>query len=233
MRKILLFALILASTMLHAQLPQVILTKTKKVIAFDENYDGTIYKDTWKKKSIVVDEKSGSYEAKLRYNIYSDRIEVKDASGLQSLVKSAPIHVKIDDDYYYYCEFKTRRERPKKGYFVLVHLADDFKIYKKYDLDIKQPNDNTNFNTEQGKPGIIKLVTTYYLEEHNTIVELPLKKKEMLALFEAKHNELEKFFKNEKIKLRKEEDLIKFVSHFNSLTGTSRQRGLLSNLTPR
>ena len=211
-----------------AQLPKSILKPVQRVSVFDD-YDGTIYERLSYKISYVTDEISGNYTAELRYNIYTDAIEYKSDSNVYELNKRNTLSVRIEDDYFYYCEFRTDRGLKRDGYYVLVELNDTYRIYKKYELIIKEPQQNTM--TQLSEPGSIKQTTTYYLEERGTVVELPMKKKDLLSIFSDKENELEEYMKKEKIRLKKEEDLIRLVARYNAIKNMDDRssKSLLSN----
>ena len=57
-----------------AQLPAQLLNPTEKTTIF-ESYVGTIYAHKEYLNSNTIDEKTGTYNALLRYNIFSDVIE--------------------------------------------------------------------------------------------------------------------------------------------------------------
>jgi len=182
-----------------------------------DTYDGgeSVYLQTIFKKSQVIHEKSSTYNAKLRYNIHTDAIEYQTSKGAFRLNKAKDIHIRIGKDYFYYCNFKDHRGKKKEGYYVLVDHTDRYRIYKKYHVDITDPLlTNTRVLTAKG---VIRRATRYYLEEAQRIIELPLKRKEMLALFNDKTTELKTFIKKKKIRLRKEEDLMHFIAFYNAL----------------
>ncbi|UZO81189.1 hypothetical protein NBT05_01640 [Aquimarina sp. ERC-38] len=229
MRKILLLPFVCIVQIVVAQLPQSLIEPTKKVVMFEE-YEGSIYNSLKFSNASVIDEKSGTFEAKLRYNIYLDIIEHKNENGLYKLVTSPTTHARIDNNYHYYCEFRNQRGLKQSGYYILVELNERYRIYKKYDLDIRNPvKKSASINVLE--PGKIRKEVTYYLEERGTIMELPVDKKEMLAVFSDKADDLKSYMKSEKIKLRKEEDLVRLVSRYNSLKsdGNLPARTLLSN----
>ncbi|MDY8136683.1 hypothetical protein [Aquimarina sp. 2201CG5-10] len=228
MRKILLFLCLISSPLLFAQLPQSLVKSIKRTTTFDD-YEGSIYMKSRYKEASVIDEKSGTFDANLRFNIYTDAIEYTINSNLYEVMKRPTIHVRIDGDYLYYCDFKNQRGLKRSGYYVLVELNEKYRIYKKLTLNITEPEKNTL--TQLGEPGRIKSITTYYLEENGMIMELPTSKKDMLATFSDKQEELKKYIKKEKIRLRKEEDLIRFVARYNALKSidSSPSRSLLSN----
>ncbi len=234
MKKTLLLFCALISTTLIAQLPRNLLVSTEKVTMYDE-YEGGLYMKSRYKESSVIDEKSGTFDAKLKYNVYSDQLEFTTPSDeLFAITKSPTIHARIDGDYFYYCNFKTQRGVKKDGYYVLVELNDQYRIYKKLTTEIIDPVAQASLvkkTTDGEDVGKIKILTTYFLEESGVIMELPMNKKEMLAAFNDKENELEQYLKKEKLRIRKEEDLIRLVARYNALKSSNSgiSRSLLSN----
>ncbi|MHA7056015.1 hypothetical protein ACWGOQ_0002260 [Aquimarina sp. M1] len=216
------------SSVLFAQLPQSLLKPTERLSTFDE-YDGSIFESLRYKDASVIDEKSGTFDTKLRYNAYTDALQHKKGSDLFELVKSTTTHARIDGDYYYYCEFKTQRGLKRPGYYVLVELNERYRIYKKYVVKITEP-DKKGSVSGTATPGKVQIRTDYFLEERGTIMELPTSKKEILAALGDKEEELKAYMKKERIKVRKEEDLIRLVSRYNALksTGANPSRTLLS-----
>ncbi len=228
MKKILLLLLLIITPTLWAQLPKSLLRSTERVSTYDE-YNGSVYAKSRYKESSVIDEKAGTFDAKLKYNIFTDALEYNQGSKLFEVIKSATIHARIDGDYFYFCDFKNQRGRKREGYYVLVELNDRYRIYKRFTLDIKDPPPSTL--TQVSEPGELKMVTTYYIEEAGMIMELPMNKKDMLATFSDKETELREYLKKEKIRLKKEEDLIRLVSRYNALKSSdaSPTQSLLSN----
>ncbi|TSE08187.1 MULTISPECIES: hypothetical protein [Aquimarina] len=217
------------SSLSFAQLPKSLVTDIQEDYTYSD-YTGSVYMNPSYKESSVIHEKSTTYHAKLRYNIQTDAIEYKSQSTLYELVKNQTTHVRIEENYFYYCNFKNQRGLSRPGYYVLVELTDLYSIYKKYSLSITDV-ENQGISGSAVKPGKIRQVITYYIEEAGVIMELPLNKKEMLATFSDKENELKEYLKKEKIRLKKEEDLIRFVARYNALksSDSSPSHSLLSN----
>lgn len=233
MRKILQFLFLIISPVLFAQLPQSLLKPAKRISTFDE-YDGSIFKSLRYKDASVIDEKSGTFDAKLRYNAYSDALEFKRGSDLFELLKNPTSHARIDGDYFYYCDFKTQRGLTRPGYYILVELNERYRIYKKYSVKITEPNKKGSASGT-ASPGKVQIKTKYYLEERGIIMELPMNKKKILAALNDKEEELKIYIKKEKIKVRKEEDLIRLVSRYNALKSSdgNLSRSLLSTRSRR
>ncbi len=228
MRIILLYLFLVISPALFAQLPISLLTPTERINAFDD-YEGSMYMKGNYKESSIIDEKTGTFDAKLKYNFYTDALEYAKNSDLYVVNKNTTIHARIDGDYFYYCEFKTQRGLREEGYFVLVELNDRYRIYKKFTSKILNKIEGT-IQRESTK-GEIRMITTYYLEEAGVIMELPMNKKGMLAAFSDKKEELIQYLKQTKIRFRKEDDLIRLVSRYNALKNSDSgpSRSLLSN----
>ncbi len=232
MKKIATILILFATTSVFAQLPESLLVPTQRATAYDD-YEGTVYSKTKYQESSIIDERSGTHNAKLKYNISTDALEYKKDENLYHIEKQPTIHARIDGEYFYYCNFKNPRGVDRPGYYILVELNDQYRIYKKYTLKIKDPINNEV--THSHMPGELRMIVTYYLEENDMILELPMNKKEMLASFSDKEEELKAYLKKEKIRFRKEEDLIRLVARYNALKSndTTRTRSLLSNVMRR
>ncbi len=228
MRKILHVLFFLATPLLFAQFSQPI-ELTEKVSEL-EKYAGSVYINKEYQKANVIDEKSGTYDTRLKYNIYTDALEHTVGGKLHEVIKTPTTYARIDNDYYYYCNFQSDRGRSKRGYYVLVEMNDLYRVYKKYDLKITEPKEMDPM-TGSAVTGKIKVVTTFYLEEDGVLQELPMNKKDFLSAFSDKEEELKQYIKKEKIRLKKEEDLVRLVARYNALkySETSPSQNLLSN----
>lgn len=229
MRKSLQWLILLTCPILFAQVPQYMLKSSERISQFDK-YAGSIYSNKEFQKADIIDENSSTYELKLNYNIYTDAVECKMGNELFEITKKPNLYVRINDEYYYYCNFKTQRGIRKNGYYILVELNDAYRIYKKFKVKITDPVEMETMpgNFTMGK---IKLTTTFYLEENETILELPLNKKDILLAFSDKEKELKDYIKKEKLKLKKEEDLLQLVAKYNALKNinSNLSRSLLSS----
>lgn len=231
MRNYLQILFVLVTTTIFAQLPETIIEPAKKVDLFD-NYKGSIHKFKKHKEAIVIDESTGTFNGKLNYNIYLDIIEYINKDDVHQLVKSPTVYANIKGDYFYYCNFKNSRGQKREGYYILVEHSNTYSVYKRYSLKITPPDELDIDPLTGGIPsGDLKTVTTYYLEENGSILELPVGKKDLLATLSDKQEELKKYMSEEKINPKKEEGLLKLVSRYNALKSqsTNPTRSLLSN----
>ncbi|RZS98841.1 hypothetical protein [Aquimarina brevivitae] len=211
-----------------AQLSQSIARPIQKPSAFND-YDGSVYERVAFRKAEISDKQHGTHIAELRYNIHTDALEYENDNGYFELYKRTTLNVRFDDEYFYYCKFKNERGADREGYYVLIEKHENYSIYKKYDLEFREPKRVTMTQVEES--GKINQVITYYLEERGVITELPMRKKDFLAIFRDKETELEDYMKEERIRLRKEEDLIRIVSRYHALKNIDGDisNGLLTN----
>ncbi|MFC5047259.1 hypothetical protein ACFSTE_07950 [Aquimarina hainanensis] len=230
MIKFLPYLLFFTSTVVLAQLPKSLVEPSERVTMFDD-YNGSIFTSSSFKDASVIHEKSGTFDTKLRYNIYLDILEYKSQDELYHVTKSPTVHARIDGDYFYYCDFVNQRGLERKGYYVLVQMNENYSIYKKFTLKITEPESASRIMTSTPEPGRLKTIRTYYLEENGVIMELSLDKSEILATLEDHGDALKKYMKSEKIKLKKEEDLIQLVAKYNALKNSedSSNRSLIVN----
>ncbi len=229
MRNLLQISAFLITTILSAQFSRPAIEPSEMTLEL-ESYAGSIYESKDYQKGSIIDTKSGTFDIRIRYDIFNDALEYKENGKSYQVIKTKTTHVRINDEYYYYCKFKDSRGLRRNGYYILVELNEQYRIYKKYDLKITEPKemDPTTGSSTMGK---IKQITTYYIEENNAIKELPISKKDFLASFTDKEEELKTYMKKEKIRLKKEEDLMKLVAKYNALknSDSNPSRSLLSN----
>ncbi len=229
MRKILQISVFLIAPIVCAQFSQSIATPSERVKEL-EKYLGSIYLNKEYQKANVIDEKSGTYDTRLKYNIFTDALEHREGGKIREVIKTPTTYARINDEYYYYCKFQNERGRKRNGYYILVEMNDNYRIYKKYALEITDPKE-MDAMTGTAVTGKIKVNTTFYMEEGSMIKELPTSKKDFLTAFSDKEGELKEYMKKEKIRLKKQEDLVRLVAKYNALKNitSSPSRSLLSN----
>lgn len=229
MRIILQTTLLLVFINAQAQLPNQLIKSVSKTTMF-EGYAGSVYVDNQYKDASIIDEKSGTYNAKLRYNMHTDALEYSKGDNLYEIAKSTTTHIRIGGKYYYFCKFKNQRGFNKHGYYILLELNDQYRIYKKNELRVTQPQER-DVVTGSSTIGKLRNIEKYYLEIDGIVTELPTGKRDILTLFSDYQEPLKKYLKKEKIRLKNPEDLIRFVAKYNALKNSniSPSRSLLSN----
>ncbi len=237
MKKKLLLLCTFCSSILLAQLPTSIIEPIDENTSY-ENYIGSIWKNRKFKNSKTSNPELGDHTAELRYNVFTDDIEYLELNT-KALFRIKPDinnRIQIEHEEYYYCFFKTQRGQNRKGYYVLVELNDAYRVYKRYTLSITNyeagNNSFTGFALSTSKnEGTIKLIVTYYIEEDGKVMEIPVNKKELLALIDDDTAHLKEFIKKEKLKTKKEDDLLRVVAKYNAKqkSGGNISKSLLTN----
>jgi len=178
--------------------------------ANEEFLPGNIYKDN---KPVYKD-------ILLRYNIFSDEIEIKKSADPKedsygALIKDPEAFVKIINDIYVFVPFKGSIE--KGSYFTVVSEESVFDLYKKTEVSYKAPF-KARTSYERDRPGTFEKINSYYLvSKVGTFYELPSSKSKVIKAMNKKGKEIKAFIKKNKTNLKVEEDIIKLVKYYNSL----------------
>lgn len=178
-----------------------------------ENVIGSPYFDeSWKLGTVFINE--DSYKRELRYNAFLDQIEMKEKGEITSLFKRNYIRAEIANKNYI-IEGYTSNNQVKQGYFIELNKGKNRLLLRQQkELLAAQPA-STSYTTD--KPARFIDNETYFLKiDENPATEIKLKEKDILALMEEEA-ELKSFIKNNKLKLKTEQEVISLLVHYNSL----------------
>lgn len=183
---------------------------------------GDYYLDTkWNKGSLLIygNEKviDGYY---IKYDIEGNALEVK----VDELTKLISVN-KIESVIWYDSltqvprAFVNAKEYTENGNQVtgLLEILEDGKIplAKKTTIWIKRPDYVVAFDVGSQDTKIYKRETIYFLQEKE--LKEVKKKKDLLAAFGEKSNEMEKYIKVNKLNIREERGLRMAIRHYNSM----------------
>ena len=181
--------------------------------ANEEFLSGTIFQDNKPVYTNVL----------LRYNIFSDEIEIKtsandDEDSYGALIKDSEDFVKIFNDIYVFVPFEGSIENG--NYFTVVSEEIVFNLYKKTEVHYSAPF-KARTSYERDKPASFKKKIYYYLVSKNgSFYELPASKSKIIKVMSKKEKEIKTFIKRNKTNLKAEKDLIKLVKYYNTLLST-------------
>ena len=171
-----------------------------------DNYDfksGTIYKGNSLKEPKL-----------LRYNIFSDEIEMKDNNILKSLLKSPDLYCKIGRKEYHFFE-NFGKNGDQKGYLQLLEKGKTSLYLRK---DCKYLPERPGFSILQGdEPAEFKTTTSYYILKNGKLTLVPQRKKLFLALFSDHASAVKKFISSKKLRIKKPKDLMQIIAYYNTL----------------
>ncbi|RCW33308.1 hypothetical protein DFO77_11373 [Marinilabilia salmonicolor] len=150
----------------------------------------------------------------LRYNIHSDKMEFMTENNLILEVDNttASYIFNVGDKIF---KNKSYHQNNQEKTGILQLLVDGkFKLYKKYTVDFEAATEAKGF--QESEPNRFeRKKDQYFISLPNKIPELITRKKDLIRVLEPEKPEIKKFIKDERIKTRSEEDLIKLIQHCN------------------
>jgi|GEM_PF-4159101 len=157
--------------------------------------------------------------AKCRYDIYNDEIQVKTKLGdFRSLSKKKVKAVSINNDVFVYRKFVNTKKEVSSGYFQVLVSGKAF-LYARHYVDVRQSNDNNHpllgnkLNNKDVK--LHRKKKFFYSFNDKKVYSLNPKKKVVLEILKDNKKEIEALISDLKLRVKKEEDLIKVFNHFN------------------
>jgi len=197
---------------------QAILQKNmNKIIA--ANIDGTPYYDESFNSAKITPIDKVFF---VRYNAALDVMEVIQQSDTLVMNKKNRNYIIKQNKgslTYKILENVETKGEDKLGYYIQLTDGKSIKLYrkdrKKFVESKRAAYGNINKTTAKYK----EQKSEFYIEYGNSgsAVKLPKKKKALVKLFASKENDIKAFIKDKKIKLTKEQDLIKLINYANSL----------------
>jgi len=149
----------------------------------------------------------------IRYNSYTDEIEFKKDGNIQVLPKTTDLS-------------RIEVLSPKQV-IVLLDTSDDLNgyffelvngkntLYKKIKTKFTDVVPAANSYASEKPANFRTLPTMYYIKTQNGFIKKPKNQKDIINQFPDQKDSLTSFFKSNKIKFDKDEDLIKLVTFLN------------------
>ena len=153
-----------------------------------------------------------TFEGPVRYDIYADQIEFKNEANEIFVVQNPQAIRMVYIDSLKFSYFEPGEIANVKGFYELLVLGN-YSLYKKYQILLKNP--------EAAGPGQQTLAAMCIPEDSKYFIMDPdgnfreIANKKDLIIPGRDSNELEKFIKDNKIKFKKETDLISFTEFLN------------------
>lgn len=169
------------------------------------------YKEEYKIAEIYVNNKK-IHEYAVRYDAYSDEIEVAANNKTFALSKGKNIRVLLKDS-----EYKLLDTEDKKGYFIILNKNKEISLVLKARKKIKKAVQAKSGYGAEVPPSFIKEYTYFIQEKEGGLKEIKLKKKDIIAVLKDKKDQIEEFASSKKINFKKEEDVITVIDYYNTL----------------
>lgn len=151
----------------------------------------------------------------LRYNIYNDDIEYEEGDKILAIAN--PLTVKrviINETPFVYSSYIISNAEAK-GYFEL--LSDgEVQVLKKYKIVYIMGKAAQAYTTAE-PPRFVSVPSQLYVKFGDSSAQNFKKAKSILKLFGDQMDEMQSYLKQEKLNIKKEGDLIKLITYYNSL----------------
>ncbi len=144
----------------------------------------------------------------LRYNAYTDEIEYKHDTETEYVLpkKEDMSPISIQDKTYLLYDYVDNANEKINGYLVEKH-RNKYVLLLREHIKYKEGKDAIGSYDVERPPSFQKQKEVYYYFNNNKVLTMPTSKKELLAAFPNKKNEINAFLKSNKINFSKEEDL--------------------------
>lgn len=173
---------------------------------------GSPYLDKEFVKGSVITRDSIQYQnVPLRYNIYNDEFEFKvnEAKYLAISDPASILQISIEDAVFIYL-----KKNNKYGYYQLLN-DDKIKLLLRYNVKFRQAN-VSNGISQARPPKFNRGSDTYYIQIGYNEPQKINNKKDINLIFGTENSAIKDLIKKEKIDIRKEGDLLKFVNLLNT-----------------
>lgn len=186
-----------------------------------KNYKGSPYfNDEFVLGNIYRGDTLISADIPLRYNIFSNEIEVKESldqanEEAKPLTKSSEIYVKINEVVIVLVPLNGVDE--DGSYFQVLFEGKKVDLLKQVEIKYTPPKKAKTTITKDLK-GIFFNKNTYYLQtKSGKMYMMPKAKKKKFLVFGKNKDTLEQFAKKNRLNINKENDLRRLILHFDNL----------------
>lgn len=156
----------------------------------------------------------------LRYNVFSEEIEVKesileDDNTAKALTKSTDIHVSIVNDKFVY--IPVNETLVTGGYFQVLHKGNFILLYKKLLKKFYFPKKAATSLTKDVPATFIDREVFYIATKEGRYYELPSSKSKKIKVFEKNKELVKNYLKEKDLDINKEKDLIRLIIYLDNL----------------
>ncbi len=166
--------------------------------------------------TIVTKDGSLFENVPLRYNAFDDRIEYTDKTGAVLFLTKPDEYkeIHISDKTFLYGRFNDGKNK-SSAYFQLI-CKGNISLLKRHEIILLEREPEKAYQKAKPAKFAAKSAQFYILRNENKI--FPIKNTNgIVALMDNKKGIVEKYIKSNKLKTKKETDLIKIISYYNTL----------------
>lgn len=185
----------------------------------DAHVVGTPYvDDSWQNAVIFLREGDRFSNVPIRYDIYSDILEIKvgdQVKGLEGSKASGYSIVSNGSERRFMRASRFKADEPLAG-FLEVLDSGKVQLLKHYAVTVVKPDYSPQMNVGSRDYKVLHKHTFYYTTEGVTH-EVPKQSKKLLAIFSDHQTEVSDFVRNEQIDLNEEAGLQRVFEFYNKL----------------
>lgn len=170
---------------------------------------------------VYIDNKEVSKIFTLRYNAFSDEIEVGNDQNFEALINNRDISCLIGKDLYIYHPYvKKEGEAAKTGYLRTILKGPEFSFLTRESKVFKEGK-KAQTTLETSFPAKVIDVKEFYILKklNNDAVLIKQKNKKVIEIVDSEYkSNMSKYLKDNNLNVKDDKDLITFFKYYNSIT---------------
>ncbi len=207
----------------HLQLVNPSLFEKKSDGTFDlnfKNFKGSPFEKNEFVSGTIVDA-SNKTQTKmyLRYNMYSDEIEIKSNIYMpkaNALLKLADLGCIINNVKYNYLGFTNDEGTQKYGYLKLIYKGVNYSLYQRLKSRYIPKEDDHDTSYRRPQPARFEKNITYYLKHDGKITSIPSSKRILFRNYSSISHVLKPYVKKLRPRLKDQNDLLRLVKYLDN-----------------
>lgn len=184
-----------------------------------ENVKGSPYLyEKYKVGTFFVGDKSYG-NVLMRLNTYTDEIELLPEEGgeAEALMKVANSKLTFENKTLKVYAYNDEEGYEKQGYFLVLSESESVSLLLRKKC-VFSPNEKALTANQADRAAKFTQYDRYFIvKDGSKPIEIAPKKKAIIKLFPEKADEIKKYIKSEKLKLKRQEDLAKLITYIGTL----------------
>jgi len=208
-----------STSQIFDELRKFIETKQNEPYKIDwDNVKGSPYlHESYKLAKFYIGDKSYG-NIMMRLNTYSNEIELlpKDGEEIEALMKIDKSRIIFDNTTLKLYTYKDEEGTEQKAYFSVLNDEENVQLLLRKKC-VFSPSQKALTQNQADRAAKFTQYDYYYILRAGELTQVDAKKKAVANLFPEKANEIKKYIKSEKLKLKKEKDFAKLIDYVATL----------------
>lgn len=178
------------------------------------NVTGSPYQnENFQPGTVTIADKS--FDTYIRYNGLNDVFEIKNQMGdISALIRRPDIKITMDGKQHKIETYVDENDMSKQRYFVILAEGENM-LLKNEGIEYKEAQQASS-SYSQSKPASLVPYSKYYIKKGDgNAVEVSLRKKAILNVLDD--DRAKDYVKDNKLKLKKEEEVVQLLNYLNAL----------------